>query len=114
MPEINTWTQVGSPSSFAEGQLYSFALDGQYIALVHLAEQWYAFDDTCTHAQCPLSDGYLEGTVIQCPCHGAKFDLATGAVVSGPATEPVQIYPVRLMAEQVEISLPYSNDIILR
>jgi 3-phenylpropionate/trans-cinnamate dioxygenase ferredoxin component len=47
----------------------------------------YAFDGLCTHQQCPLSAGLLEGTVIMCQCHGSKFDLRTGAVLRGPADE---------------------------
>ena len=47
----------------------------------------YAFDGLCAHKHCPLSGGLLEGTTIMCQCHGSKYDLRTGAVLRGPATE---------------------------
>jgi nitrite reductase/ring-hydroxylating ferredoxin subunit len=52
-------------------------------------EPVYAFDDLCTCADqpCPLSGGLLMKTTIMCQCHGSRFDIATGAVVNGPATE---------------------------
>jgi 3-phenylpropionate/trans-cinnamate dioxygenase ferredoxin component len=43
---------------------------------------------------CPLSGGLLTGTTIMCQCHGSRFDIATGAVIDGPATEPLNVYEV--------------------
>jgi nitrite reductase/ring-hydroxylating ferredoxin subunit len=56
-----------------------------------------AFEDLCTCAEpsCPLSGGLLEGTTIVCQCHGSRFDLTTGAVVNGPATEALTVYEVQ-------------------
>ncbi len=56
---------------------------------------WVAFDDTCTHEECPLSDGELDGTVVVCPCHGSEFDIRTGDVLTPPALDPLPIYDVR-------------------
>jgi 3-phenylpropionate/trans-cinnamate dioxygenase ferredoxin subunit len=57
----------------------------------------YAFDDlcTCADAPCPLSGGLLEGTTLMCQCHGSRFDIVTGAVLSGPANEPLNGYEVQ-------------------
>jgi nitrite reductase/ring-hydroxylating ferredoxin subunit len=62
------------------------------VAVAHAAGQWFAFADACTHHECPLSDGYLEGTTIECDCHGSIFDLNTGAVLRGPAQMPIRVY----------------------
>jgi 3-phenylpropionate/trans-cinnamate dioxygenase ferredoxin subunit len=67
--------------------------------------RWVAFDDTCTHEECPLSDGELEGAWIVCYCHNSAFDLDTGAVVRGPAEDPIGVYPIREADGVLEIEL---------
>ena len=56
----------------------------------------YAFDGLCTCAEqaCPLSGGMLTGSTLMCQCHGSRFDVTTGAVINGPATEPLHLYDV--------------------
>ena len=67
------------------------------ISVARVDDRLYAFDDLCTCGPdaCPLSWGLLAGTAIMCQCHGSRFDIATGAVINGPATEPLDIYEVR-------------------
>jgi nitrite reductase/ring-hydroxylating ferredoxin subunit len=65
------------------------------VVVAHISGRWYAFDDSCTHHECPLADGYLEGTTIECDCHGSVFDVTTGAVLRGPAIVPIRVYPTR-------------------
>jgi 3-phenylpropionate/trans-cinnamate dioxygenase ferredoxin component len=59
------------------------------ISVARVDDCFYAFDDlcTCTGAGCPLSGGLLTGTTIMCQCHGSRFDLTTGGVINGPATD---------------------------
>jgi len=66
------------------------------IAIARVDQRLYAFDDlcTCTDESCPLSGGMLAGTTIMCQCHGSRFDIATGRVISGPAIEPLNVYEV--------------------
>ncbi|MGH3119293.1 MAG: Rieske (2Fe-2S) protein, partial [Gaiellales bacterium] len=59
----------------------------------------------CTHRQCPLAKGDLEGTIVTCPCHGSQFDVTSGAVLSGPAEESVPSYPVRIEDDAIQIAL---------
>ncbi|HUA07302.1 MAG TPA: Rieske 2Fe-2S domain-containing protein [Solirubrobacteraceae bacterium] len=65
----------------------------------------YAFDDLCTcgEAPCPLSGGLLTGTTIMCQCHGSRFDVTTGAVITGPATEALNVYEVQEVDGSVQI-----------
>jgi nitrite reductase/ring-hydroxylating ferredoxin subunit len=66
------------------------------VAVYHVGERFYATSNTCTHADGPLNEGDLEGTVITCPWHGSCFDVTSGAVRCGPADAPVQSYRVTL------------------
>jgi nitrite reductase/ring-hydroxylating ferredoxin subunit len=65
----------------------------------------YAFGDLCTCAteRCPLSGGLLTGTTLMCQCHGSRFDVPTGAVLCGPATEPLAVYEVRQLDGMVQV-----------
>jgi 3-phenylpropionate/trans-cinnamate dioxygenase ferredoxin component len=67
------------------------------IAVARVDNRLYAFDDLCTCAQaaCPLSAGLLTGTTIMCQCHGSRFDIATGAVINGPASKSLHVYDVQ-------------------
>ena len=64
------------------------------VSVARVGDRLYAFDDLCTCADraCPLSGGLLTGTTIMCQCHGSRFDIVSGAVVNGPATEALKVY----------------------
>ena len=88
---------VGSAADIKPGDIAAFDVEGARIAVANADGRFFAFDDGCTHEQCSLSaDGTLEGTVVTCTCHGAQFDVTTGAVLAPPATEPVKAYPLRV------------------
>jgi len=78
-------------------------LDDQALALFHLEDGYYAMDDLCTHDGGPLAEGLLEGDVIECPRHGARFNVKTGAVLSLPATTPVPTYTVRVEGDEIKV-----------
>jgi nitrite reductase/ring-hydroxylating ferredoxin subunit len=77
-----------------DGELGSFKAFGRPIVLTRLGGRIYAFQETCSHRRCSLARGEIEGRSVCCPCHGATFDIETGAVVRGPATTPIQTYDV--------------------
>ena len=65
------------------------------IAVFHTDDgEVFAIDDTCTHQDASLADGWLEGCEVECPLHASKFDLRTGAVDSPPAKLPVRTHEV--------------------
>lgn len=88
-----------------DAELAAFEVKGTGIAIANVDGTFYAFDDTCTHLQCSLAEGDLEEAVVTCPCHGSRFDVRTGALLRGPAQEPVRSYQLRVEngAVQVEI-----------
>ena len=75
------------------------------VAVVRFDGQLYALEDRCSHADVPLSEGDVEtfggAPTIECFLHGSCFDLRTGEPTNLPATEPVDVYPVRVEGEDV-------------
>ena len=96
---------VGPASEVPEGEMRSFQLGGEDVAVANVGGTLHAFGDTCTHKQCSLSDGDLEGTTVTCPCHGSQFDVTTGEVLNPPATEPVDSYGVDVSNGELRISV---------
>ena len=75
------------------------------ITLANVAGTLFAIDDTCTHRGCSLGDGKLDGSTVQCACHGSRFDVTSGEVVRGPAEDPVRSYPVHVANGEVQVDL---------
>ncbi len=66
---------------------------------------WYAIDDTCTHEDCSLSEGDLSDHLVECPCHGSRFDVRTGDVLNLPAVLPLQTHRVTVVGDQVRVEV---------
>ncbi|MDX8029060.1 bifunctional 3-phenylpropionate/cinnamic acid dioxygenase ferredoxin subunit [Lentzea sp. BCCO 10_0856] len=64
------------------------------IAVFNADGEFYAIDDTCSHQDASLSEGWLEGCLVECPLHAASFDLRTGVPTCLPAKKAVRTYPV--------------------
>ena len=92
------WHSVGAAEEAPVGFLRRVEVEGAAVCLGKTADGWVAFQDTCTHEDCSLSDGELEGGVIVCPCHASEFDLRTGDVLCPPALEPLPIFEARVEA----------------
>lgn len=75
------------------------------VSVARVDNRLYAFDDLCTCAErpCPLSGGLLTGTTLMCQCHGSRFDITSGAVINGPATEPLRTYEVREIDGSIQL-----------
>ena len=75
------------------------------ISIARVDGRLYAFDDLCTCSlqACPLSGGLLTGRTIMCQCHGSRFDITTGAVINGPATEALNVYEVQEVEDSIQI-----------
>ncbi len=75
------------------------------VCLVRTRGAVYALHDECTHQAVPLSEGEVTGGAIECWLHGSRFDLATGQVLSPPATRPVAVFAVRIDGGDVLLHL---------
>jgi cytochrome P450/nitrite reductase/ring-hydroxylating ferredoxin subunit len=90
------WSPLATDQDAADGTLRRVAVGATAVCLGRVDGEWVAFDDTCTHEECSLADGELDGDVIVCPCHGSEFDVRTGEVLSPPALDPLPVYPIRV------------------
>ena len=97
---------VARTTDIKPGELAAFEVEGVRIAVANVDGRFSAIDDTCTHEECSLAEeGTLEGTVVTCGCHGAQFDVTTGAVLAPPAFEPVRAYPLRIVGDDIVLEL---------
>jgi 3-phenylpropionate/trans-cinnamate dioxygenase ferredoxin subunit len=85
------------------GQMRCVEVAGQQVLLCATPDGVHAVAAVCTHASTRLDDGRLRGHRIVCPLHGARFDACTGAVLSGPATQPLQTFAARVADGHIEV-----------
>ena len=102
---MNALVTVAKVSDIAVGQFKPVVVEGKALLICHTADGFYAVDDTCTHDDGPLADGWLEGNAIECPRHGARFDVKTGKVLCLPAAVPIKSYPVKVEGEEIKVSV---------
>jgi naphthalene 1,2-dioxygenase system ferredoxin subunit len=100
---------VANVADVLPGTMVHVEVDGRQIALYNLAGEFYATDDICTHRRARLSDGYLDGRIVQCPLHFGKFDVITGEPMNPPCKIPLETYPVTLDNERLLLDLPATS-----
>jgi len=110
LASTDAFRTLGPTSSIPDDLVVPFYLDDRKlrVSVVRAGDRLYAFDDLCTCAEpaCPLSGGLLvDATTIRCQCHGSEFDLATGAVLRGPATTPLRTHTAREVAGELQVDL---------
>lgn len=102
---MSQFVQVAKLSEMPDQSAKYVQVEGRSIALFNLGGQFYAIDDTCTHEGGPLSDGFIHGEEVECPWHGARFNIKTGEVTLDPATEGVVKYNLRLNGDAIEVEV---------
>jgi 3-phenylpropionate/trans-cinnamate dioxygenase ferredoxin component len=98
--------RVATKADIPAGTVQVFEVNGVSIALANLdGENFYAIDNVCTHDGGPLGEGRLVNGTVECPRHGARFDVKTGAVRALPAVRPVKAYPVEVVGEEIRVEV---------
>lgn len=92
---VGEWIRIAATTEIGPGQALWIEIEDEPIAVWNVNGEFYATQDTCTHEEASLSEGDLWGDVVECPLHGAQFDVRTGAVLSLPAVFPLRTFPVR-------------------
>ena len=100
-----TFAKACTLSDLESGKPFAATVGEVDVALVRDGEDLYAVQDECSHAAIPLSEGDVEGCLIECWLHGSTFDLRTGKPTTLPAFEPVPVYPVQVDGEDVLVDV---------
>jgi 3-phenylpropionate/trans-cinnamate dioxygenase ferredoxin subunit len=98
------YVTVGKTSDIAPGTARVFVVEGYDVAVANVGGEFYAFADVCTHDGGTVAEGELDDCVIECPRHGARFDIATGQVLSMPAVVPLPVYDLQVVGDEIRVS----------
>jgi 3-phenylpropionate/trans-cinnamate dioxygenase ferredoxin component len=100
---MSGWVDVAAENEIPPGAWRTIDVDGTDVAVFNLDGAYYAIEDVCTHDGGVLTGGKVDGDVIVCPRHGARFSIRTGEVLAPPAYEDVPTFPVRIEAGIVQV-----------
>jgi 3-phenylpropionate/trans-cinnamate dioxygenase ferredoxin subunit len=100
---MSAWVDVAAIEDFPAGAVRSVEVDGAQVAVFNVDGTCYAIEDICPHDGGILTGGTVEGDVVVCPRHGARFCIRTGKVLAPPAYEDVVVFPVRIEAGVVQV-----------
>jgi nitrite reductase/ring-hydroxylating ferredoxin subunit len=101
---VPEWTTVARAGDVAEGEMLAAELEGHEVLIANVGGEYRAIGSECTHEGCSLAEGEIEEGAVICACHGSMFDLKTGAVIAGPATEGEPVYDVRVDGEEIKLA----------
>jgi nitrite reductase/ring-hydroxylating ferredoxin subunit len=97
--------ELCSTANVAPGTALKVEIDDLALAVFNVAGEFYVTDDACTHGPGSLSEGEVNGDVVQCNFHGGEFNIRSGEVVSPPCMVPVRTYPVLIVDGKVTIEV---------
>ena len=93
---MSTRVELCKAEDVAAGTALRVEAGGVTVAVFNLEGEFYVIDDACTHGPGSLSEGYIDGDVVECNFHNGQFDIKTGEVVSPPCMIPVKTYPTKI------------------
>ena len=101
---MSDFVAVAQVAEIEEGVVKVVRVGDAPIGLTKIGGEFFAFADVCTHDDGPLAEGELDDHIIECPRHGAQFDIRTGKVRQLPAVTPIPVYAVQLEGDTVLVS----------
>ena len=105
---MEDFVRVAAVGDIPPGGRLLVEVEGIRIAIFHVDGEYLAIEDVCTHDGGPLVEGeLLEGCQVECPRHGARFDIRSGAALSMPAFEPTPTYAVQVAGEDIYVEQPF-------
>ncbi len=100
------WITVAKSSELEPGTMQEVTAADKTLALYNLDGAFYATDNECTHAYAALTDGTIDGDVIECPLHGGAFEIKTGKGLGAPIFCDLQTYVTRVVGDDVQVLIP--------
>lgn len=97
------FVKAAKKSDVPTGKVVKIIVSGQEFALINYDGKYFALDGICTHEQCCLGEGSLDGSKLTCPCHGGQFEVESGEAVTLPVIQPVKTYRTRVVGDEIEI-----------
>jgi 3-phenylpropionate/trans-cinnamate dioxygenase ferredoxin subunit len=105
-PAQAEYVAVATTDELPNGTRKLVEVDGRPLAVFNIAGTYYCIADVCSHDDGPVAEGDLLGYEIECPRHGAHFDVRTGKVLSFPAIVDIPAYPVKIEDGEILVGLP--------
>jgi 3-phenylpropionate/trans-cinnamate dioxygenase ferredoxin subunit len=98
--------KIANKADIAEGAVKVFTAGNDRVAVCRVDNTYYAVADLCSHDGGPLGEGELVDHQIECPRHGARFDIETGKPTCLPAVVPIPVYKVEERGDEIWVSVP--------
>lgn len=102
----NEFVKIAKKSEIPEGSVKAFSVPGCRFVICNAENSFYAVANLCTHDGGPLGEGELFDHQIECPRHGARFDITTGKAMCLPAVTPIPAYLVEVRGDDLWVSIP--------
>jgi len=102
---MGQWHDVAGIADVGDGEVIGVAAGGVPVALFKLEGDFFALYDRCSHGQAKLSEGFIEDGKVECPLHQGLICIRTGEPVSPPISREVDVYPVRVVGDRVEVEI---------
>lgn len=103
---MSEFVKVGRVEDIPQGERIWHEFEEDTVVIFNVNGEIYCIADVCTHDGGPLGNGDLDGYAVECPRHGARFDVRNGKVLSLPATEDVRSYAVKVENGDIYVESP--------
>ncbi|MBI5302915.1 MAG: non-heme iron oxygenase ferredoxin subunit [Chloroflexi bacterium] len=101
MPTFITVAKLGE---VPPGKMKTFVVNSKRVLIANVQGNFFATQDLCTHDNGPLGDGELFGEEVECPRHGARFNVQTGKATQMPAIMPIKTFPVQVNGDDIQVA----------
>jgi 3-phenylpropionate/trans-cinnamate dioxygenase ferredoxin subunit len=101
----STYVPVAKTSDIQPGLVKCIEINDYRLAICNVSGVFYCVENTCTHDGGPLDQGMLQGEIIECPRHGARFNVTNGKVMRMPAVSPLETFPLKVVGDDIMVEL---------
>ena len=99
------YIKIATVHDFSSDEIRGYRIKDRAIAVCRIKDEFFAFDEICSHEYASLTEGWLDEYTIECPMHGAKFDVRTGKPLTLPAIEAIVTYEIKIEGDTIFVKL---------